>query len=83
MICLDAFQSKKHLAAVVCNFRTFVGLFISSIWLKYGMKSYFTIQIPKWILKVPVIFACQKTGKCPWSAYTCPPTWRIEGDLLN
>ena len=65
MICSDAFQSKKHLTAVVCNFRTFVGLFISSIWLKYGMKSYFMIQIPKWILKSSSYFCLPKNGKVP------------------
>ena len=31
--------SYANLSALVCNFRTFVGHFIPSIWLKFGMKS--------------------------------------------
>ena len=38
-----------ELRAIVCNFRTFVSHFIPSIWLKFGMKSYFRVLITKWI----------------------------------
>ena len=37
------------LSAIVCNLRTFVGHFISSIWLKFGMKSCFRVLITEWI----------------------------------
>ena len=37
------------LSAIVCNLRTFVGYFISSIWLKFGMKSCFRVLITEWI----------------------------------
>ena len=44
MICLDAFQSKKHLTAIFWTFELSSTSSLSSIWLKYGMKSYFMVK---------------------------------------
>ena len=52
--------SYANLSALVCNFRTFVGHFIPSIWLKFGMKSLFMILITKWILKSSSYFCLPK-----------------------
>ena len=48
---------------IVCNFRTLVGRFIASIWLKFGMKSYSRVLITKWILKSSIYFCLPKKRK--------------------
>ena len=48
------------LSAIVCNLRTFVGHFISSIWLKFGMKSCFRVLITEWISNTSSYFCMAK-----------------------
>ena len=48
------------LSAIVCNLQTFVGHFISSIWLKFGMKSCFRVLITEWISKTSSYFCMAK-----------------------
>ena len=65
----------SFLTAIVCNFRTFVGLFIFVI--RYGSNHEMDIK------RFQLFLLAKKTGKCTWYAHTFPPIRRIEGDLLN
>ena len=65
----------SFLTAIVCNFRTFIGLFIFVI--RYGSNHEMDIK------RFQLFLLAKKTGKCTWYAHTFPPIWRIEGDLLN
>ena len=49
--CYASTNTNNLLSEIVCNFRAFVGHFISSIWLRFGIKSSFRVLITKWILK--------------------------------
>ena len=71
------FDSYKDsfLTAIVCNFRTFVGLFIFVI--RYGSNHEMDIK------RFQLFLLAKKTGKCTWYTHTFPPIWRIEGYLLN
>ena len=67
-----------ELRAIVCNFRIFVGHFIQSIWLKFGMKSYFRVLITKWILISSSYFCLPKRRE---SALVPPILARQYGGL--
>ena len=64
MICLDAFQSKKHLTAIFWTFELSSTSSLSSIWLKYGMKSYFMVKSRNGY-KSSSYFCLPKNGKVP------------------
>ena len=58
--CCASTNTNNLLSAIVCNFRAFVGHFISSIWLRFGIKSSFRVLITKWILKSSSYFCLAK-----------------------
>ena len=58
--CYASTNTNNLLSAIVCNFRAFVGHFISSIWLRFGIKSSFRVLITKWILKSSSYFCLAK-----------------------
>ena len=65
----------SFLTAIVCNFRTFVGLFIFVI--RYGSNHEMEIK------RFQLFLLAKKTGKCAWYAHTFPPIWRIEVEDWN
>ena len=58
--CYASTNTNNLLSAIVCNFRTFVGHFVPSIWLRFGIKSSFRVLITKWILKSSSYFFLAK-----------------------